>query len=153
MEINNGTVEVSLCKMIQQASDSFLLSSDSFLQSFFSFLSLFRRSFIFYFVFQFCKCCFRFIRNIAPLENNFLSLLTAKNVFSFSTTLCKMSQLHLISWRGNFAERHSFRIILGDSPETMRKLCLSGKFLHQEIRWNYGIFRSGMNEDWPYVKV
>ena len=28
------------------------------------------------------------------------------------------------------------------SPETMRKLCLSTKFPHQEIRWNYGIFRS-----------
>ena len=33
---------------------------------------------------------------------------------------------------------HSF----GDSPETMQKLCLSAKFLHQEIRWNNGIFRS-----------
>ena len=29
-----------------------------------------------------------------------------------------------------------------DSPETMRKLCLSAKFPHQEIRWNYGILRS-----------
>ena len=28
-------------------------------------------------------------------------------------------------------------------PETMRKLCLSTKFPHHEIRWNYGIFRSG----------
>ena len=26
----------------------------------------------------------------------------------------------------------------------MRKLCLSTKFIHQEIRWNYGIFRAGM---------
>ena len=26
-------------------------------------------------------------------------------------------------------------------PETMRKLCPSTKFPHQEIRWNYGIFR------------
>ena len=26
--------------------------------------------------------------------------------------------------------------------ETMRKLCLSTKFPHQEIRWNQGIFRS-----------
>ena len=25
-------------------------------------------------------------------------------------------------------ERHSFRIVLGESPETMRKLCLSTKF-------------------------
>ena len=34
----------------------------------------------------------------------------------------------------------SFRIASGESPETMRKLCLSKKFPHQEIRWNYGIF-------------
>ena len=27
-----------------------------------------------------------------------------------------------------------------DLPETMRKLCLSTKLPHQEIRWNYGIF-------------
>ena len=39
-------------------------------------------------------------------------------------------------------ERHSFRMLLGESPETMRKLCLSTKFPHQEIRWNYGILRS-----------
>ena len=31
----------------------------------------------------------------------------------------------------------------GTVSETMRKLCLSAKFPHQEIRWNYGIFRSG----------
>ena len=31
---------------------------------------------------------------------------------------------------------------LGESPETMRKLCLSAKFPHQEIRWNYGILHS-----------
>ena len=41
---------------------------------------------------------------------------------------------HLISWFGNFAERHSFRIVLGDLPETMRKLCLSAKFSQQQIR-------------------
>ena len=27
-----------------------------------------------------------------------------------------------------------------DSPDTMRKLCISTKFPHQEIRWNYSIF-------------
>ena len=30
----------------------------------------------------------------------------------------------------------------GDLPETMRKLSLSAKFQHQEIRWHYGIFPS-----------
>ena len=38
-------------------------------------------------------------------------------------------------------ERHSFRIVLGDSPETMQKLCLSTKFPDQKIRWNYGILQ------------
>ena len=37
-------------------------------------------------------------------------------------------------WCRNFVERNSFRIVSGDSPETMRKLCLSTKFPHQEIR-------------------
>ena len=29
-----------------------------------------------------------------------------------------------------------------DSPKTMRKLCLFTNLSHQEIRWNYGIFRN-----------
>ena len=33
-------------------------------------------------------------------------------------------------------------MVSGELPETMRKLCLSTKFPHQEIRWNYGILRS-----------
>ena len=45
-------------------------------------------------------------------------------------------------WFGNFVESHSFRIVSGNSTETMRKVCLSTKFPHQEIRWNYGIFCS-----------
>ena len=57
-------------------------------------------------------------------------------------TLRKIPWFHLISWCGNFVERNSFRIVSGDSPETMWKLCLSTKFSHQEIRWNYGILRS-----------
>ena len=32
--------------------------------------------------------------------------------------------------------------LVWESPKTMRKLCLSTKFPHQEIRWNYGILRS-----------
>ena len=42
----------------------------------------------------------------------------------------------------NFVERYSFHIVLGDSPETMRKLCLSTKFPHPEIRSNYVFLRS-----------
>ena len=58
------------------------------------------------------------------------------------SALRKIPQFHLISWWGNFVERQSFRIVLGDSLKEMRKLCLSAKLLHQEIRWNYGILRS-----------
>ena len=65
-------------------------------------------------------------------------------------SLHKLPQLHLISWCGNFMEKHSIRIISGDamqilciiSPETMWKLCLSRKFVYHEIRWNYSILRS-----------
>ena len=39
-------------------------------------------------------------------------------------------------------ERQSFRIVSGDSSETMRKLCFSTKFPDQEIRLNYCIFCS-----------
>ena len=31
-------------------------------------------------------------------------------------------------------------MLVGESPETLRKVCLSAKFPHQEIRWNYGIY-------------
>ena len=39
-----------------------------------------------------------------------------------------MPYFHLISWYENFAIRHSFRIVLDDSHETLRKVCLSTKF-------------------------
>ena len=39
-------------------------------------------------------------------------------------------------------ERHSFDRVSGESPETLRKLCLSTKFPHQGIKENYGILRS-----------
>ena len=60
-------------------------------------------------------------------------------------SLCKIPQIYLISWCGNFMERHSFRIVLGHLPETMGKLCLSTQFPHQKIRWNYGILRRELN--------
>ena len=31
-----------------------------------------------------------------------------------------------------------------ESPETLQKLCLLTKCPHQEIRWNYGILRTGI---------
>ena len=33
-------------------------------------------------------------------------------------------------------------VISPDFPEAMRKLCLSAKFPHKAVRWNYGIFHS-----------
>ena len=57
-------------------------------------------------------------------------------------TLRKIPLFHLISWCGNFVEKHSFLIVSGESPKTKRKLCPSAKFQHQEIRWNYGILHS-----------
>ena len=71
-----------------------------------------------------------------------ISLLQNLGLWTKKLALRKIPYFHLISWCGNFMERHSFRIVSGDSPETMRKLCLSTKFPHQEIRWNYGILRS-----------
>ena len=41
-------------------------------------------------------------------------------------------------------ERYSFRIVSGEPPETLQKLCLSTKFPHKKIRWNYGILRSDL---------
>ena len=44
---------------------------------------------------------------------------------------------NFLVWK--FAERRSFRKVSGNLPKTMRKLCLSTKFPHQKIGWNYGI--------------
>ena len=53
----------------------------------------------------------------------------------------QIPQFRIISWCRHFAKRHSFGTVSRESPETMRKLCLSAKFSHQEMRWNYGILR------------
>ena len=49
-------------------------------------------------------------------------------------------------------ERHSFLIVSGDSPKTMRKLCLSTKFTHHGIRWNYSILRSDLIKEIRDIK-
>ena len=41
---------------------------------------------------------------------------------------------YLFSWCLNFVQRHSFHTVLVESPKTMRKLPLSTKCSHQEIR-------------------
>ena len=40
---------------------------------------------------------------------------------------------------------HSFLGVSRDSPKTLRKLYVSSKFPHQEIRWNIAILRSVFN--------
>ena len=57
-------------------------------------------------------------------------------------TLHKTPWSHLISWCGNFVEMRSFRIVSDKAPETLRKLCVLTKLMHQKIRWNYGVLRS-----------
>ena len=51
----------------------------------------------------------------------------------------KIPSFHLICWRGNFAEKHSFSIVLGELPEIMRKLFLSSKISTPEnqVRLRY----------------
>ena len=61
-------------------------------------------------------------------------------------TLRKIPNIHLISWSGNFVQRHSFRRVSGKSPEALRKLCLSIKFPYQKVGWNFGILRSERND-------
>ena len=51
----------------------------------------------------------------------------------FLPTLLKILQFHLISWCGNFVERHSLSIVLYDSPKTVRKLRLSTMLPQHEI--------------------
>ena len=69
-------------------------------------------------------------------DNSLLDNIFRKAVVSdiHKKSLRKMPQFHLFSSCGNFAERHSFRIVSGDSFENMRKRCISTKFPHQEIR-------------------
>ena len=65
--------------------------------------------------------------------------------------LQKISQFssNFLVWE--FCEKAQFRIVSGESPETMRKLCISIKFPHQEISWNYGILR-GFHIPFPYSR-
>ena len=49
----------------------------------------------------------------------------------------------------NFLEK----LFSSDLPKTMRKLCLSTKFPHQEIRWNDGVFRSKSWIQWEFFLV
>ena len=56
--------------------------------------------------------------------------------------LRKISKVHIISSCGNVVESHSLRRVSGNSLETLWTLCLSTKFPHQEIWWNFVILRN-----------
>ena len=60
--------------------------------------------------------------------------------------LRKILKFNLIYWCRDFAEMDSFRRVSGKLSETLRKLCISAKFPHQEITLNFGILYSGSFE-------
>ena len=87
-----------------------------------------------------------------------LPLLTVHEHSDLHLQRCKWTDYHvfliasLVIIRLSLNEIYRLEELLFDwlhyeSPETMRKLCLSTKFSHQEIVWNYGIFRSVGDED------
>ena len=53
-------------------------------------------------------------------------------------------------------ERRSFRIVFGDSAETLRKLCLSTKFPHREVRWStvfYAVWKGTITWNGFYLRT
>ena len=68
-------------------------------------------------------------------KNKIITIAQQKNI-------SKMNSIYIITKKllnGKYfkeckVERHSFPIVSDELPETMRKLCLSTKFPHQEIR-------------------
>ena len=82
-----------------------------------------------------CPTYFLTYLSIAPLSN--ILSLTIETISFYSVKLvikicvktlwhCKIAKFLLISWCEN-------------SVKLLWKLCVSTKFLHQEIRWNFGI--------------
>ena len=73
-------------------------------------------------------------------------LINAKNTVISSNILvwkfCGKAQFRHSFGLWKFCGKTQIRLISSDSPKTMQKLCLSTTFLHENIRWNYGIFRS-----------
>ena len=55
-------------------------------------------------------------------------------------------KFHLTSWCGIFVEMHGFCRVFDHLPESLRKLCVSAKFPHQQIRWMFGILRSDIKQ-------
>ena len=51
----------------------------------------------------------------------------------------------ILSQYHNFSYIINFKLTVTAKLSLSQKLCLSKKFPHQEIKWNYGIFRSDIN--------
>ena len=60
----------------------------------------------------------------------------------FSIKLWKIRKFRLIPRCGNFVEVHNFCRVCSDFPENLWKLCVSTKFPHEKISWNYGVLCS-----------
>ena len=107
----------------------------------------------FYFLELFFFCIYSFIQLIISFTIIIIIHLPIIYLFTFYGYFSRCSvmlllryiisnftaKFHLILWHGKFAEKRSFRRVLGRSPETLRKLYLSAKFPHQEIRSNFSI--------------
>ena len=81
------------------------------------------------------------------------AMLMLRSITLINTAKNTVISPNFLMWK--FCGMHSFRIVSGESPETMRKLCLSTKFPHQGIRWNYGISRCVILSPWtiPYQAI
>ena len=82
-----------------------------------------------------CGPSFCFLWNLFAYVN--YSVLTS-NVLRYACHTAKNTVIspNFLVWK--FCGKAQFR----ESPETMQKQCLSTKFPHQNIRWNYSILRS-----------
>ena len=58
----------------------------------------------------------------------------------------KIPLFHLISWCGSVMETQSFCTVLCDSPKTLRKVCVSTTFPHQEICWSFGCLKFSIEQ-------
>ena len=94
------------------ARDSFLIVAGGALQA----SHLLKKSLMQNFIF--CEILVR----ITNLWNKYTRKNTANNTL--------ISPNSLVSWCGDFVERHSLHKVSGKFPETMRKHCLSKKFSH-----------------------
>ena len=70
--------------------------------------------------------------------------------YTASMSLSQIPKLHLISFCRNFVERHSLRRVLGNLPETLRKLCLSTKFLNQALVFG-AVYITSFDQDHTFV--